>query len=132
MTETTPRSADYDAGIPVGTPVQYWPGLREGDGIESVTRSEVWMLGGHTPVVMVEGYAGGIALTHVSVTVPCVCGATRVRPYPNDTGEHSTTDCPAKCNCNQRGGYLKAHGPDPARCPVHGDTRVTPPGQDTP
>lgn len=51
--------------LPIGTPVRYWPGLREGDGIESVTRSEVWTLGGHTPVVMVEGYAGGIALTHV-------------------------------------------------------------------
>lgn len=53
--------------IPVGTPVRYWPGAREGKGRESVTRSDVWSLGGHTPVVLVEGYAGGIALTHVEI-----------------------------------------------------------------
>ena len=46
---------------------RHWPGLREGDGRESVTRSEAWLMGGHTPVVMVEGYAGGIALSHVIV-----------------------------------------------------------------
>lgn len=26
--------------------------------------------------------------------VPCTCGAQLVPPYPNDTGEHSTTECP--------------------------------------
>jgi hypothetical protein len=52
--------------LPIGTPVTYWPGLREGDGIKSVTRSNVWDLGG-TPVVMVRGYAGGIALTHIAL-----------------------------------------------------------------
>ena len=57
----------FNVHHPVGTPVLYWPGLREGDGRESVTRSEAWLMGGHTPVVMVEGYAGGIALSHVLV-----------------------------------------------------------------
>jgi hypothetical protein len=50
--------------LPIGTAVTYWPGLREGDGIKSVTRSNVWDLGG-TPVVLVRGHAGGIALTHI-------------------------------------------------------------------
>lgn len=50
--------------LPIGTPVTYWPGLREGDGIKSVTRSNVWDVCG-TPVVMVRGAAGGIALTHI-------------------------------------------------------------------
>jgi hypothetical protein len=27
--------------------------------------------------------------------VSCVCGSQLVMPYPNDTGEHSTTECPA-------------------------------------
>lgn len=58
---------DFNAAHPVGTPVRYWPGLRRGDGIESVTRTPAWCMGGHTPVVTVEGYAGGIALTHVEV-----------------------------------------------------------------
>ena len=26
--------------------------------------------------------------------VPCTCGAEMVPPYPNDTGPHSTTECP--------------------------------------
>ena len=50
---------------PIGTPVLYWPGVREGEGRKSATRSAAWLLGGHTPVVSVEGYAGGIALSHV-------------------------------------------------------------------
>ena len=57
---------DFNARYPVGTPVTYWPGLREGTGRESVTRSAAWStLSGHA-VVCVEGYAGGIALTHVA------------------------------------------------------------------
>lgn len=50
---------------PVGTPVKYWTGLLEGAGVESVTRSKASLLGGHTPVVWVEGEAACIALTHV-------------------------------------------------------------------
>lgn len=50
---------------PVGTPVRYWAGLREGDGVESATRSKASLLGGHTPVVWVEGRPDCIALTHV-------------------------------------------------------------------
>ena len=65
--KNTQAVEQFNAHHPVGTPVLYWPGTREGDGRESVTRSEAWLLGGHTPVVMVEGYAGGIALSHVIV-----------------------------------------------------------------
>ncbi len=53
---------------PAGTPVRYWPGGRIGPGRESVTRSQAWNVCG-TPVVAVEGYAGGIALTHVEVPI---------------------------------------------------------------
>lgn len=55
----------FNKHVPVGSRVVYWPGVRVGEGRESVTRSAAWFLGGHTPVVMVEGYPGGIALTHV-------------------------------------------------------------------
>ena len=57
----------WNAEHKVGTPVRYWPVFRTGEGHRSVTRSEAWLLGGHSPVVMVDGYAGGIALTHVDV-----------------------------------------------------------------
>lgn len=53
---------------PVGSPVRYWPGARVGDGRPSKTRTPAWVMGGHTAVVSVEGYAGGIALSHVTAT----------------------------------------------------------------
>jgi hypothetical protein len=60
----------FNAACPIGTPVLYWPGALEGEGRKSVTRSVAWMLGNHTPVVMVEGYAGGIAITHIMGYTP--------------------------------------------------------------
>ena len=56
---------EFNEQHPVGTPVRYWPGVRRGEGRESVTRSIAWELSHGTPLVSVEGYAGGIALTHV-------------------------------------------------------------------
>lgn len=57
----------FDERCPVGTPVRYWPGVREGDGILSRTRSRADLLGGHTPVAWVEGHGACIALSHVQV-----------------------------------------------------------------
>lgn len=57
---------EWNEQYPVGTKVRYWPGRKEGPGTESKTRSTAWDLCG-SPVVMVEGRAGGIALTHVDV-----------------------------------------------------------------
>jgi hypothetical protein len=56
----------WNARHPIGTPVRYWPGVREGDGREGVTRSEAWLVCGHASV-LVSTYTGGIALTHVEV-----------------------------------------------------------------
>jgi len=52
----------------VGTPVRVWPGPRAADAPseDSTTRSEAWVLGGHTAVVMVRGRAGAVALSHVA------------------------------------------------------------------
>lgn len=55
----------FNAVCPVGTPVTYWPGTRAGEGREGVTRSRAWILPSGEPVVMIEGYAGGVALSHV-------------------------------------------------------------------
>lgn len=55
----------WNAAHPIGTRVRYWTGLREGDGVESVTRSRASVLGGHTVVVWVDGQGACIALSHV-------------------------------------------------------------------
>lgn len=57
----------FNRTTPVGTAVTYWPGFREGDGRPSCTRTPAWLVSG-VPCVSVEGYPGGIALTHVEVT----------------------------------------------------------------
>lgn len=53
--------------IPVGTPVRFWPGIREGDGRTSRTRTAPQMFRDVDPVVCVEGFPGFMALTHVDV-----------------------------------------------------------------
>jgi hypothetical protein len=66
--ECTPQAKAVEAWNtqhPVGTPVRYWTGHREGDGKASHTRSAAHVLGGHTAVVWVEGESSCIALTHV-------------------------------------------------------------------
>jgi len=61
---------------PVGSPVYYWPGVREGEPRRGTTRSASWLLVGHSPVVLVEGYAGAIALSHVMGYSPGSTGET--------------------------------------------------------
>lgn len=56
---------DWTRRHPIGTPILYWPGAMEGPGVESKVRSEAWVLPSGTAVAKVEGYAGGIALTHI-------------------------------------------------------------------
>lgn len=56
--------------LPVGTPVTYWPGIREAQGRESVTRTDVWRMPSGQLVVAVAGYPGGVALTHISTHTP--------------------------------------------------------------
>lgn len=58
------EAAEFNDRYPVGTKVRYWPGLREGEGIEGHTRSIAWEVCG-TAVVKCTGRAGGIALSHV-------------------------------------------------------------------
>lgn len=75
MTDTTEASVSekvlkgivqgWNRTHPIGTPISYWRGLLEGPGTDSRVRESAWLPGGHTPVAMVEGYAGAIALTHI-------------------------------------------------------------------
>lgn len=63
---------EWNSVHPVGTAVVAYPGARDGRAVHGVTRSLAWNLGeGYgTPVVLVEGLSGYIALTHVDVVGP--------------------------------------------------------------
>lgn len=55
----------WNKTVPVGTPVEVTKD--RGEIIETKTASEAWMLGGHTPVILVEGISGGYSLERVRV-----------------------------------------------------------------
>ncbi|MFF8914202.1 hypothetical protein ACF08M_12960 [Streptomyces sp. NPDC015032] len=94
----------WNALYPIGTPVVAYPGVRpedplavavrkrQADGrfvekadadlcraLTTVTRTPAWTLGHGAPVVSVEGYAGGIHLTHVDVIVEAPSDAAVAR-----------------------------------------------------
>lgn len=57
---------DFNRRAPIGTTVRFWPGAREGEGRIAKTRTPAWLMTSAV-VVSVEGYPGGIALSHVEV-----------------------------------------------------------------
>lgn len=59
------RAEDWNRKHPIGTAVT----VRKDDGTRPVTktRSEAWALGGHTPVILVEGIAGCYLLNRLDV-----------------------------------------------------------------
>lgn len=66
LTPCQPMTADeWNARYPVGTPVTAFPVTRDDEGLTTVTRTPAWTLGHGAAVVSVDGYAGGICLTHV-------------------------------------------------------------------
>ncbi|WP_265692371.1 hypothetical protein [Streptomyces griseolus] len=66
LTPCQPMTADeWNARYPVGTPVTAYPVTRDDEALTTVTRSRAWTLGHGAAVVSVEGYSGGICLTHV-------------------------------------------------------------------
>ncbi len=56
---------EFNRSHPIGTTVVFWPADRSGPGRSGVTRTEAWLLGGHTPVVKITGKPGCVALSHV-------------------------------------------------------------------
>lgn len=60
---------EFNATYPVGAPVRYWTGTKDGPGKPSKTRTQARVLGGHTPIVWVEDVAGCLALSHVEPVV---------------------------------------------------------------
>ena len=66
MSEQRTTEPKYD-DLPTGTVVLAFPGSRDGRAIYTQTRSEPWTLPSGERVVMVNGYPGGIALSHIEV-----------------------------------------------------------------
>lgn len=58
---------EWNSAYPVGTAVTAYPLTRDDEPLYTRTRSQAWTLGHGAPVVAVEGYVGGIHLTHVDV-----------------------------------------------------------------
>jgi hypothetical protein len=62
------QAAEWNQKHAVGTPVTYHRLIHPlRDPVETRTRSEAWVIGGHTAVVMVEGVSGAVALVGVKV-----------------------------------------------------------------
>lgn len=62
------RVDEWNAAHPVGTKVTRYRLIRPlREPQETVTRSEAWLMGGHSAMVMVEGVAGGVLLESVEV-----------------------------------------------------------------
>jgi hypothetical protein len=120
------NAEEFNARYPIGTPVVAYPGIRPEHPVavayrkaveagrtvfgetnpckrlETVTRTRAWTLGHGAPVVSVEGYGGGIALTHVDI-------APRTNtPDEKTVNEHGRTVTTMKLKrcCNGCGQYV--------------------------
>lgn len=58
-------AAEFNAAHPVGTPVDAYPITRAYPPLVTWTRSAAWETEADRPVVLVEGHADRIALTHI-------------------------------------------------------------------
>jgi hypothetical protein len=70
LTQLRKKASEWNLKFPVGTQVVRYKlidPLEEGN--ETRTRSEAWVMGGHSVMVMVEGVAGGVLLDSV-VPIP--------------------------------------------------------------
>ena len=61
---------EWNKAHEIGTPVEYWTSVREGEGHRGNTRSTAMLMGGHTAGVMIEHVAGFIGLSHVEALPP--------------------------------------------------------------
>ena len=59
---------DWNAAHPVGTPVTRYKLINPlAEPVDTKTRSEAWLMGGHSAMVMVEGVSGGVLVESVRV-----------------------------------------------------------------
>lgn len=65
MERLNEQLAAWNALHPVGCRVRYYPVPGRGQHTDTVTRSEAWILGGHSIVVQIQGRTGGVAINHL-------------------------------------------------------------------
>ncbi len=72
------EAAEWNQSYPIGTPVTRYKlinPLRMGN--ETKTRSQAWVMGGHSVMIMVDGVSGGVLLESVK---PCLAEASPSHP----------------------------------------------------
>lgn len=67
MTTQLETVDQFNARVPVGTAVHYFPFLGDSEYRETRTRSQAWALGHGDAVVKIDGIAGGVCIDHVRV-----------------------------------------------------------------
>ncbi|MGW1059330.1 hypothetical protein [Micromonospora rubida] len=99
----------FNDASPIGTPVRYWRGARDGDGRTARTRTAAQLLGGHTAVVWLDGVSGCIALTHVQP----ISADELIPDQPDGLDEHyeDSSDLPDPHQAAERvGAWIAAWG----------------------
>ncbi len=83
----------WNTAHPIGTPVTRYKLIDPlADGSPTKTRSEAWIMGGHSAMVMVEGVAGGVCLESVvpigafGSNLPCTCDTPTPAPTSHTPG----------------------------------------------
>lgn len=59
--------AGFNKSFPIGTKIEYFDTDYQAVPVITRTRSKAWVFPSGEPVVMIEGRAGGVALSHVSL-----------------------------------------------------------------
>ena len=70
MTEAQRIVYGFNAESRLGRRVRYYPVAGKPEHKLSRIRSEAWLLGGHTPVVMIDGDTGCVALANCELLAP--------------------------------------------------------------
>jgi hypothetical protein len=65
----------WNAAYQVGQRVRYEPVKGKGGWVETTTSSLAWVLGTHTPVVMIDAKSGCVALDHLEAVTDVLKGA---------------------------------------------------------
>lgn len=55
----------WNAMHPPGSKVRYYPVAGRGQHTDTITRSEAWIAGGHSIIVLIQGKAGGVSIAHL-------------------------------------------------------------------
>lgn len=57
---------NWNAKNPIGTPVYYYPTLKDKTPKQTKTRSTAWIMSCHSAMIMIDGVSGGVSLDHIS------------------------------------------------------------------